>query len=186
MVTIYAGGALADSLKGTYGYSGSTGCLFSSGGFNGNFQPNPGSTVWFSSSSDEGIRTFNGNGTGTFTNRNTSVTPPPTPPTAFLASASSSESSASFTYKVADDTFTSQNVKGTDKGTVLSGPRKGQTFTVEFIPEATGLISANGRTLTTSILSPGVEIVTYSNGDIHHRICHRSRVYTKLDNDGAQ
>ncbi len=185
-VMVCAGGALADSLKGTYGFVGSSACLFSSLGFNANHQPLAGSTVWSSSSSDEGIRTFNGNATGTFTDRTTSVNPPPTPPTAFPASASSSESSASFTYTVGDDTFTQQNVPGTDKGKVLTGPRAGQTFTVEGIPPATGLISANGRTLTTSILTPGVETITYSNGDVHHRICHRSRVLIKLDNDGAK
>jgi Lhr-like helicase len=41
----------------------------------------------------------------------------------------------------------------------------------------------NGHTLTTSILTPGVETITYSNGDVEHRICHRSRVYIKLDAD---
>jgi hypothetical protein len=86
---------------------------------------------------------------------------------------------------VEDDTFTTQNVPATDKETVLSGPRKGQTFTIEGIPPATGLISVHGRTLTTSILTPGVETITYSNGDNIHRICERSRVYIKLDNDGA-
>lgn len=183
-VTIYASSALADSLKGTYGYTGSSACLAASLGFNDNHQAF--GTVSFGISSDEGTRTFNGNGTGTFANRDASVNPPPTPPTAFLASASSSEGSASFTYTVEDDTFTTQNVPGTDKGTVLSGPRRGQTFTIEGIPPSTGLISANGRTLTTSILNPGVETITYSNGDIIHRICERSRVYIKLDNDGAR
>ncbi len=183
-VMVCAGGALADSLKGTYGFVGSSACLYASGGFNTSQQAL--GTVSFSVSSDEGIRTFNGNGTGTFTSRDTSVNPPPTPSTAFPASASSSESSASFTYTVGDDTFTQQNVPGTDKGTVLSGPRKGQTFTVEGVPPATGLISANGRTLTTSILTPGVETITYSNGDIRHRICERSRVLIKLDNDGPR
>lgn len=184
---IYAAGASADHLKGTYGFTGSSACLHASGGFNAKQQAQ--GTVWFSSSSDEGIRTFNGDGTGTFTNRDTSVTAPPTPPTAFPASAGSSEGGASFTYAVKDDTFTLQNVPGTDKGTILTGPRAGQTFTLEGVPPATGLISANGHTLTTSILTPGVETITFftSTGpQVEHRICHRSRVLIKLDNDGAQ
>jgi hypothetical protein len=180
-LTIYAAGAVAEPLKGAFGYTGSDACLFASGGFNANLQAL--GTTFSSSSSNEGIRIFNGNGTGSFTNRTTSITVPPT--VGFLPSASSSESSASFTYKVSDDTFTSQNVPGTDTGTVLSGPRKGQTFKLEGVPAATGLISANGRTLVTSILTPGVETITYSNGDVEHRICHRSRVYIKLDADGA-
>jgi hypothetical protein len=112
------------------------------------------------------------------------VTVPPT--VGFLPAAGPSESSARSTYTVSDDTFTSQTVPGTDTGTVLTGPRKGQTFKLEGVPAATGLISANGRTLVTSILTPGVETITYSNGDVEHRICHRSREYVKLDADGAE
>jgi hypothetical protein len=180
-LTIYAAGAVADPLKGAFGFTGSDACLVASSGFNADLQA-LGTTTSFSGS-DEGIRIFGGNGTGTFTNRSTSISPPPTG--LFLPSASSSEGSAKFTYTVSDDTFTSQNVPGTDTGTVLTGPRKGQTFKLEGVPAATGLISANGRILVTSILTPGVETITYSNGDVERRICHRSRVYIKLDNDGA-
>jgi hypothetical protein len=182
-VTIYSANAIADSLKGAYAFTGSSVCLTTSTTFTTSQQANPPASI--STGSDEGIRIFKGNGNGTFTNRDTSATAPLPPNTSFLPDASSSESSASFTYTVADDTFSTQNVPGTDKGTVLSGPRKGQTFTIEGIPPATGLISADGRTLTASILTPGVETITYSNGQVFNRICARSRVYTKLDNDGA-
>jgi hypothetical protein len=47
----------------------------------------------------------------------------------------------------------------------------------------TGPISADGRTLVTSVLTPEVEIITYSNGDGERRICWRSRVLIKLDAD---
>jgi hypothetical protein len=181
VVMIYAGNATADSshLKGTFGFTGSDACLYASGGFNASLQAL--GTTFSTSDSAEGVRRFNGNGTGTFNVRTTSISVPPT--IGFLPAASSSESSASFTYTVNDDSFTSQNVPGTDKGTVLTGPRAGQTFTVDGVPKATGLISANRHTLTTSILTPGVETITYSNGDVQHRICHRSRVYIKLDAD---
>jgi hypothetical protein len=181
VATIWAGHAAADSshLKGSYGFSGGDACLYASGGFNTRLQAL--GTTFSSSDAAEGVRTFNGNGTGTFRVTTTGVTVPPT--VGFLPSASSSESTASFTFTVADDTFTSQNVPGTDVGKVLTGPRAGQTFKVEGVPPATGLISADGRTLTTSILTPGVETITYSNGDIELRICHRSRVYIKLDAD---
>jgi hypothetical protein len=186
VAAIYAGSAAADALKGAYSFTGSTVCLSTAATFTTSQQANPPASI--SSGSDEGIRIFNGNGTGTFTDRDTSVTAPvaPVPPNQdFLPDASSSESGASFTYTVADDEFTLQNVAGTDKGTVLSGPRKGQTFTIESLPPATGLISANGRTLTTSILTPAVGTITYSNGQVFNRICARSRVYVKLDSDGA-
>src|ERR1700730_8540299 len=178
---IYAANAAAESshLKGTYGFTGTDACLYASGGFNARLQAL--GTTFSHSDAAEGIRTFNGTGTGTFKVTNMTTTVPPT--VGFLPSAGSSDSSASFTYTVADDTFISENVPGTDKGTVVTGPRAGQTFEVEGVPKATGLISSNGHTLTTSILTPGVETITYSNGDVEHRICHRSRVYIKLDAD---
>ena len=181
-MTIYAANAAADHLKGTYGFTGSDVCLIASLGFNARLQAL--GTTFSSSDSAEGIRTFNGDGTGTFTNHTTTTTVPPT--VGFLPSASSSKNSASFTYKVGDDTFTSENVPGTNVGTILTGPRAGQTTKTEGVPKATGLISANGHTLVTSILTPGVETITFSNGDVERRICHRSRVYIKLDNDGAR
>lgn len=182
-VMIYAGNAAAGSshLKGSYAFTGEDVCLVASGGFNASLQAI--GTAFSASSSAAGIRTFNGNGTGTFTNRSTTTTVPPT--VGFLPSAGSSEGGASFTYTVADDTYTSENVPGTDKGTILTGPRAGQTFKLEGVPKATGMISADGHTLVTSILTPGVETITYSNGDVELRICHRSRVYIKLDNDGV-
>src|SRR5215470_17698211 len=183
VVMIYAGYAAAGSshLKGTYAFTGEDVCLIASSGFNNKLQAL--GTTFSSSSSSAGTRTFNGNGTGTLTNHSTTTTVPPT--VGFLPSASSSEGGASFTYTVADDTYTSETVPGTDKGTVLTGPRAGQTFKLEGVPKATGMISANGRTLVTSILTPGVETITFSNGDVEQRICHRSRVYIKLDNDGV-
>jgi hypothetical protein len=151
-MTMYAAGAVADQpLKKTYGYTGSTACLYATGGFNARLQAL--GTTFSSSGADEGIRTFDGKGGGTFTDNNMSITVPPT--VGFLPSASSSKSSASFTYTVADDTFTTENVPGTDMGTVLTGPRAGQTFKIEGTPQATGLISANGHTLTTSVLLRG-------------------------------
>jgi hypothetical protein len=178
---ICAGNAAADSshLTGTYGFTGTDACLYASAGFNASLQAL--GTAFSASFADEGVRTFNRDGTGTFTNASTTITVPPT--VGFLPAASSSEGGASFIFTVADDTFTAQNVPGTDVGKILTGPRAGQTFKLEGIPKTTGLISADGRTLTTSILTPGVETITYSNGDVEHRICHRSRVYIKLDAD---
>jgi len=183
VVMIFAVNAAADSphLKGVYGFTGTDACLVAPAGFNAELQA-LGTSVWSFSSNAEGIRTFNGDGTGTFKSTSVSINPPPTP--GFLPGASSSNSSASFTYKVnADGSFTVTNAPGTDKGTVLTGPRKGQTFTVDNVPTATGLISENGKTLTTAGLTPGVETITYSNGNVYYRICHRSRVYIKLDID---
>jgi hypothetical protein len=47
----------------------------------------------------------------------------------------------------------------------------------------TGLISKDGNTLTLASVVPAVETVTFSNGDVWPRICHRSRVLIKIDKD---
>jgi hypothetical protein len=103
----------------------------------------------------------------------------------FLPAASSGQSSASITDTVTDDVFT-VTVPGTDVGKVLmvlTGPRAGQTFKLEGTSMRKGLISADGCTLVTSVLTPAVETITYSNGDVERRICWRSRVLIKLDAD---
>jgi hypothetical protein len=84
---------------------------------------------------------------------------------------------------VTGDTFTIQDVSGTNVGKVLTGPRAGQTFKIEGTPNRTGLISADRRTLVSSILAPGVESFTYSNGDVELHICYLQRVHIKLDTD---
>jgi hypothetical protein len=95
---------------------------------------------------------------------NATIVPPPT--VGFLPGASSSQSSASVIYTVTGDTFTAQIVPGTDVGKVLTGPRAGQTFNIEGTPNRTGFISADRRTLVSSVLTPAVETLTYSNGDV--------------------
>jgi hypothetical protein len=189
LVTIYSANAIADSslLKGTYGATWTNACLYASGGFNASFQAL--GTTFSSQFASEGIYTFNGDGTGTFAFRSTSITPPPT--VGFLPEAGSSESTGTFTYTVMDTggrvgtrtfpTFTQQ--AGTDVGTVLTGSRAGQTFKLEGVPMRVGIISADGRTLTTSFTAPGTETLTYSNGDVRLRICTLSTVLIKLDLD---
>jgi hypothetical protein len=42
------------------------------------------------------------------------------------------------------------------------------------------MISEDGDTLIAADTAPTVETVTFSNGDVHPQICHRSRVFIKL------
>jgi len=182
LVTI-ATSAAADpqTLKGTFGFTGSQACLTSLLGFNANLQAIDG-RVFSSSGNVEGVRIFNGDGTGTVMGSTMSITVPPTP--GFQPAAGSDNFTLSFTYNVnADGTWTATNVPGTDQGTILTGPRAGQTFTQENVPTITGLISQDGKTLTSANLEPKVEIIAFSNGDVQPRICHRSRVYIKLSDD---
>jgi hypothetical protein len=171
-------------LKGEYGISGMDTCLVSLGGFNANLQPNTGSTVFSQTSAVEGISTFDGKGNVTNSSTSATITPPPT--TTFPPSASSSDTTHQSTYVTnADDSFVSTTVAGTFKGTVLTGPRAGQTFTISNFPVFTGLISSNSANLTSATLTPTVETITFSNGDVEPRICQRSRVYILLKTGSA-
>jgi hypothetical protein len=179
-IMIGVGSAAADPprLKGTYGFTGSDACLYSPNGFTEQlqvFNPN-----WSSSNDIAGTRTFNGDGTGTGENFTMSITLGP----GVRPSASSSHGTVSFTYTVnPDGSFTINNVPGSNVATILTGPRAGQTSLLENVPTTTGLISKDGKTLTTANLTPGVETQKFSNNDTELRICHRSRVFIKLDTD---
>jgi hypothetical protein len=199
-------------LKGAYGFTGTAVCLTAPGsvpgtsplpnptpfvalpnsGFKSNLQPNdsgPGlsSNAYTHSFSVEGIRTFNGDGTGTVNGTAVGVVGRPTPgPDGFPhfpPSASSSNFGFSFTYTVnGDGSWTSTMVPGSYTETFLTGPRTGQTATVDAIPPVTGLISGDGKTLIAAHITPTVETKTYSNGDVDPEICHRSRVFISLPN----
>lgn len=98
---------------------------------------------------------------------------------AVLGGASSNDFQASFTYNVAPDgTFTTV-LSAPLTGTFLTGTRAGQTFTVDQIP-LSGLISQDHKSLTLASVTPTVEVQTFSNGNVHQRICHRSRVLLRL------
>jgi hypothetical protein len=90
----------------------------------------------------------------------------------------------SFTYTVnPDGTWTSDVTSTGITGTVTAGPRSTptkQTFTITGFPTVTGQISNNGSTLTLATLTPTIETITYSNGDVVKRICHRSRILINL------
>ena len=160
-------------------------------GFQPNLRPNdavPGSsTVAYSCSfAVEGIRKFNGDGTGTVKGTVVDIVGRPTPGPGgfpnFPPSAGSADFSFSFTYTVnADGSWTSAMVAGSYSETHVTGPRAGQTSTVDAIPPVVGMISQDGRTLIAAHVALAVETHTYSNRDVDPQICHRSRVFIKLD-----
>jgi hypothetical protein len=169
------------------------GVALANSGFQPNLRPNdavPGSsTVAYSDSyAVEGIRKFNGDGTGTVKGTSVGITVRPTPGPGgfprFPPAAGSSDFSFSFTYTVNEDgSWTSTMVPGSYTENILTGPRAGETATVDAIPPVTGMISQDGKTLIVAHVTPTVETHTYSNGDVDPQICHRSRVFIKLDND---
>lgn len=162
-------------------------------GFKPNLQPNdavPGSSsqAFATSFAVEGIRKFNGNGTGTVKGTSVGVTVRPTPGPggypSFPPSAGSSDFSFSFTYIVnPDGTWTGTMTPGSYVSHHLTGPRAGQTSTVDAIPPVLGMISESGRTLVAAQVTTAVETTSYSNGDVWPMICHRARVYIKLSDD---
>ena len=177
-VMTWAASAIADSpnVKGDYGFTGTNSCIHAAGftGVNGGFVAT--SSGPFESAAVEGIQTFNGDGTGTVTGSGLvlqffALSPP-------WGVESPVNFTFSFTYTVnADSTWTS--VGGPVASTVTGGPRKGQTVTFNGFP-LTGRISKNGMTLTAAELTPTVETMIFSNGDVDQRTCQRSWVYISL------
>jgi len=168
------------------------GVALDNSGFNANLQPNdfanPGTSPSASfnrSFTVEGVRIFDGNGNGTVKGTALGVTNRPTPgPNGFPhfpPSAGAADFSFSFTYTVdGNGGWTATMVPGSYSETFTSGPRTGQTGTVDAIPPISGMISQDGKTLTGAHLAPVVETHTYSNGDVWPEICTRSRVFMSL------
>jgi len=162
-------------------------------GFQANLRPNdavPGSSTsaYTHSFSVEGVRTFNGDGTGTVKGTAVGLTGRPTPGPGgfphFPPAAGSADFKFSFTYTVdPDGTWTATMSPGSYIENILTGPRAGQTKTVDAVPPVTGMVSLDGKTLIAAHVTTAVETHTYSNGDVDPQICHRSRVFIKL-NDG--
>lgn len=174
----WAGAAQAEDLnhllKGTFSITGTQICIVSPAGFNRNQTPKGPSFV--TTNSIIGTRTFNGDGTGSDEASDVSVTLPP------VGSATSGQFSFNLTYAVGPDlTVTSQN-EGPLTGTELSGVRAGQTFTVDHF-SFTGKLSQDHRSLTQASPAPEIEVVTFSNGDVQPRICNRSRILIKVDDN---
>jgi hypothetical protein len=194
--------ASADSpqLKGSYAFTGTAACLtapggdgttppagtpFQNAGFNAKLQPIDVGTSFSRSFSVEGIRTFDGQGHGTV--KATAVgavvrpTPGPTGVPAFPPSASSADFTFQFTYVVnGDGSWSSSMVPGTYTETFTAGARTGQTATIDAIPPISGAVSNDGKTLIAAHLAPTIETRSFSNGDVWPEICHRSRVFIKL------
>lgn len=171
-------------LKGRYAVTGTGACLVAPPGFNANLTPKSDTNGVFhffsNSNSVLAVRTYNGDGTGKAEGSQVRITPPPTVGMPFGPSASSSTFSFSFTYSVnANGILTTDMVPGTFLGTILAGPRTGQTFTVDKL-SFMGLVSGDKKVLDVATVTPEVATVTYSNGDVWQEICHRSRVHTFL------
>lgn len=61
--------------------------------------------------------------------------------------------------------------------------RCGNLSRIDMMPPLTGMIGVDGRDLVIANVDPVVETVSYSNGDVWPRICNRSRVLVRVQND---
>jgi hypothetical protein len=164
-------------LLGRYEVVGSNTCLTSPAGFNANNQPIDAAAAFFSGASVSGIVTFHGNGTASF--QQTSVTITNTPPSqSFPPSGSSSTLTGNESYLVGPNNQVKTRAANV-AGTVLTGPRTGQTFTIDLVRLA-GTLSADNRTLVLATTEPDVETVTFSDGTVNPRICENSRVLVRI------
>jgi hypothetical protein len=161
-------------LLGDYAEAGTATCLYASGGFDSSLQPNlPGSAV-VTTESLQGVWTFNG--AGSVSEDGTDII------TSWLGSSTSglvpnvtaSTTTGARKYVVAATGGVTVTVTN-GKWKITAGPRPGQTFTVDSI-EFVGRASDDGATATLGTGTPAVETVTFSNGDVTSRICHRSIV----------
>jgi hypothetical protein len=131
-----------------------------------------------------GVRRFNGDGTGTVSATEVGIVMRPTPgPTgypSFPPDASSAQIQYSFTYTFNPNGTFATSLSGPLSGTFLAGPRSGQTFSIPDLPQFLGVPSQDFSTIVLAEPAPMVETVTYSNGDVWPRICHRSRVLIRI------
>lgn len=207
-----AGAADLPNLKGSYGFTGTGACLVAPGHIgdptgaplpnpspnvalaNSGFQPNlrpkdagPGSQAFTRSFSVEGVRKFNGDGTGTVKGTIVAISVRPTPGPGgfphFPPAAGAADFRFSFFYTVnGDGTWTSTMKPGSYVENHLTGPRAGQSSTIDVIPPITGVVSQDGKTLIAMHDTMTVENHTYQDGDVEPQICHRSRVFIRLNN----
>jgi hypothetical protein len=126
----------------------------------------------------QGVRTFDGEGSGTLRGRTVGIsTSPNIFPNNFVPNGTATDIVGTFTYEVAPD-GTISTEHATD-GTVLSGPRAGQTVTNSFA--LTGRASNNRHSLILATDEQQIETVRFSNGEVQERLCHRSRTLIRID-----
>lgn len=160
------GGDFNALLNGVYIYSGPASCVFSSVGFNQNFQPIGGG--FFNSYMVNGTRTFNGNGTGTMNANSLAVSG---------SGASSNTFSGDFTYQLNSDlTITIWGGTSTSTNTQTQ-----QVGLLANVPELRGRVSEDLSTIAVMHYEPRVEeIQTASGVTTGYRICTRGRTLTRL------
>lgn len=175
------------TLKGSYAFSASASCVFSSAtlgpvyipplGFTPNFVPIGHASA--NSFSSNGVLTFNGDGTGSSTGRTITIGDPDPGDS---GATNGIDNSSNFTYTVADDgTFTF--AQGPITSTFVAGPRVGIQTSTTGVPPAVGHVSRDKKTLVFGSFDPAVESTTRLDLGVVEsvRICHRSNTAVRID-----
>jgi hypothetical protein len=106
----------------------------------------------------------------------------PVPPGTFTSTSSSASSSTTtykFNYTISGGIISTTLVSGSFLETLLSGPRTGQTVTLDVLNES-AYISADGNHLLTISNGGYVGTETFSNGDVLPGVCTSSGSWYKF------
>jgi hypothetical protein len=156
-----------DKLKGHYSVAGTQMCLIAPSRFANDSKGNQtianGNDSFASAGNFQARITFNGDGTGSVSGTFAAILPPqPDSRAAFKASVGAGTFSYSFTHTpVVNSSFETTITPETYKGTVDSGPRAGQQFTIDSSPHRVFQVSNDQTHGTVAITTPDVEHITY-------------------------
>jgi hypothetical protein len=175
--TTASAAAFADDharLHGIYALTGASYCIRDSAslGFDPNF--NPKGPVKSFSYTIEGVMVFHADGTGMVNQRAFSVD---------TGGGETSDSSYQFTYTIGPDGKLSvKAVPGTFSDVILTGPIAGLTQVVD-VPDVSGFIGEDARTIILGQPAPTVQMVTRSDGSQFAQICNSSRIDIRISDD---
>src|SRR3989454_1191612 len=203
------GGGGETSIVGRYAVTGSGTCLSSSTGFAANLlpiifvpppvappipgqtepppppPPMPATVLQVTSSSINGVRTFNANGNGTTVSTFTTVNYPSYMPwgTVRIGGGSASTFEGTFTYTVDGDNLLIEEDQPT--GVITQGPLAGAQISTLGLPRFVGKISKDRKTIVLTQENVVVEqnvITPFGQApQITDRICERHRILTRIN-----
>jgi hypothetical protein len=163
-------------VSGTFAFTGGENCItiVPPATFNSSFEPSAG-PIFNGSSSTLGLITFNANGTGSLQvllGVDTSIPAPPGTYSSTNSNAGSFKNGWQFNYTVSGGIILMTLVSGSYSETYMTGPRAGQTATLDARNMA-AYVSMNNNNVLAMTDETYVETKTYSNGDVRPSVCHR-------------
>jgi hypothetical protein len=170
-------GAASAQVSGTFAGTSTEHCIsiVPPATFNTSFQPSA-PPVFNEAANHAGTWTFNSNGTGEVSLLLATDDTTPVPPGTFVSTNSSAGSSTvtyKFNYTISGGIISTTLVSGSFLQSYSSGPRAGQTATMD-VNNQSAYISAVGNHLLTIKNGGFVETKAFSNGDVRPAVCTSS------------